>query len=80
MKPCLATRRKLETDLSQVPFEALVREMIVRLDPDPDRDGMDRTPETGGEVHEFLTRGYQMTPEDAIGDGIFEERHHNMVW
>jgi len=66
-------------DLSQVPFEALVREMIVRLDPDPDRDGMDRTPERVAKSMQFLTRGYHMTPEDAIGDGIFVEHHHNMV-
>jgi GTP cyclohydrolase I len=68
-----------EVDLSQVPFEALVREMIVRLDPEPDRDGMDRTPQRVAESMKFLTRGYSMTPEEAIGDGIFDERHHNMV-
>ena len=71
--------KTVEADLSQVPFEALVREMIGRLDPDPDRDGMDRTPARVTESMEFLTRGYHMSPKDAIGDGIFEERHHNMV-
>lgn len=68
-----------ESDLSKVSFEALVREMIVRLDPDPDRDGMDRTPERVAKSMEFLTKGYHLTPKDAIGDGIFEEHHHNMV-
>ncbi len=66
-------------DLSQVSFEALVREMISRLDPDPNRAGMDRTPERVAEAMKFLTRGYHQTPEDAVGDGIFEEKHHNMV-
>jgi GTP cyclohydrolase I len=66
-------------DLSQVSFEALVREMISRLDPDPNREGMDRTPERVAESMKFLTRGYHMTPVDAVGDGIFEEKHHNMV-
>ncbi len=68
-----------QSDLSEVPFEALVREMIVRLDPEPDRDGMDRTPERVAKSMEFLTKGYHLTPKDAIGDGIFEEHHHNMV-
>ncbi len=68
-----------EADLSQVSFEALVREMISRLDPDPNRAGMDRTPERVAEAMKFLTRGYHQTPEDAVGDGIFEEKHHNMV-
>ena len=66
-------------DLAQVPFEALVREMIARLDPDPEREGMDRTPERVAKSMAFLTQGYRMTPQDAIGDGIFEEHHHNMV-
>jgi GTP cyclohydrolase I len=71
--------KHIEADLSQVSFEALVREMIGRLDPDPNREGMDRTPARVAEAMKFLTRGYQMTPADAVGDGIFEEKHHNMV-
>ena len=67
------------TDLSQAPFQELIREIIKRLDTDPDREGLERTPERVEESMRFLTRGYHMTPEDAIGDGIFEERHHNMV-
>jgi GTP cyclohydrolase I len=71
--------KKARPDLSQVPFEALVKEMIARLDPDPDREGLHRTPERVAKAMKFLTRGYHMTPADAIGDGVFEERHHNMV-
>jgi GTP cyclohydrolase I len=67
------------TDLSQAPFQELVREMIKRLDTDPDREGLERTPERVEKSMEFLTRGYHMTPADAVGDGIFEESHHNMV-
>jgi GTP cyclohydrolase I len=67
------------TGLSEAPFEDLVREMIARLDPDPEREGLDRTPERVAKSMKFLTRGYHLTPEDAIGDGIFDEKHHNMV-
>ena len=66
-------------DLIEVPFSDLIREMIYRLDPDPEREGMDRTPERVEKAMKFLTQGYGLTPTDAIGDGIFEERHHNMV-
>jgi GTP cyclohydrolase IA len=66
-------------DLSDVPFQDLVREMIRRLDTDPDREGLERTPERVEKALKFLTRGYHLTPADAIGDGIFEERHNNMV-
>jgi GTP cyclohydrolase I len=66
-------------DLSQVPFQEIIREMIRRLDPNPDREGMERTPERVEKSMKFLTRGYHLTPADAIGDGIFEEHHQNMV-
>jgi GTP cyclohydrolase I len=67
------------SDLSQVPFQDLIKEMICRLDTDPEREGMDRTPERVEKSMKFLTRGYHMTAADAVGDGIFEEHHHNMV-
>ena len=70
---------KSGSDLSDVRFQDLIREMIRRLDTDPDREGLERTPERVEKSMEFLTRGYHMTPAEAVGDGIFEEAHHNMV-
>ncbi|MGD8320401.1 MAG: GTP cyclohydrolase I FolE [Gemmatimonadota bacterium] len=67
------------TDLSEVPYEALVAEMIRRCGDDPTRDGMAKTPERVRKSMEFLTQGYTLSPADAIGDALFEERHHNMV-
>jgi len=69
----------VRSDLSGVPFPDLIREMIRRLDTDPDREGLERTPERVEKSMRFLTQGYHLTPKDAIGDGIFEEPHHNMV-
>ena len=66
-------------DLSGVPFEDLVAEMIRRCGDDPERDGMKKTPERVKKAMEFLTAGYGRTPSDAIGDALFEEHHHNMV-
>ena len=66
-------------DLSRVSYEALVAEMIRRNGDDPEREGMQKTPERVRKAWEFMTRGYRMTPADAIGDALFEERHHNMV-
>ncbi len=68
-----------KTDLSAVPFQDLIREIIVRLDTEPDREGLERTPERVERAMRFLTRGYHTTPEEALGDGVFEELHHNMV-
>ncbi|MDT8341437.1 MAG: GTP cyclohydrolase I FolE [Longimicrobiales bacterium] len=66
-------------DLSRVPYPALVAEMIRRLGDDPGREGMADTPRRVERAMHFLTQGYRVTPEEAIGEALFEERHHNMV-
>ena len=68
-----------DTDLSEVPFEALVEEQLRRLGEDPGREGVARTPERVRSAMEFLTRGYQMSVAEAIGDGVFDEPHDSMV-
>ena len=66
-------------DLSAVPFPALVAEMIRRLGDDPDREGMIKTPERVEEALRFLTQGYALTGQEAVGDALFTECHENMV-
>ena len=66
-------------DLSAVPFESLVAEMIRRCGDDPSREGLAKTPERVRKAWEFLTHGYRLTPRDAIGDALFEEQHQSMV-
>ena len=38
-----------------------------------------KTPERVRKAMEFLTRGYEMSPREVIGDALFAEKHHNMV-
>jgi len=66
-------------DLEDVPFEDLVREQLRRLGEDPDREGVARTPARVADSLRWLTRGYGMTVEDAIGEAVFEEEHDSMV-
>jgi GTP cyclohydrolase I len=67
------------SDLAEVPFEALVAEMIRRLGDDPDREGMRRTPERVAKSMAFLTQGYGQSPAEVLGDALFQECHRNMV-
>ncbi len=60
-------------------YEDLVRIQLARLGEDPDREGLLSTPARVAKSMAWLTRGYGLTVEDAIGDAIFEEGHHNMV-
>lgn len=67
------------TGLEDVPFQALIREMLVRLDEDPERSGLAKTPERVEKSLQWLTRGYRLSVERVVGDAIFDEDHHNMV-
>jgi GTP cyclohydrolase I len=73
------TATRASTDLSAVPFPDLVAEMVRRLGDDPERPGMAKTPERVEASMRFLTKGYRETPEEVIGDALFEEGHSNMV-
>ncbi len=66
-------------DLSAVPVPDLVAEIIRRMGDDPGREGMLRTPARVESSLRYLTRGYGMSAEDAVGEALFEETHQNMV-
>ena len=68
-----------EQAAASLSFEDLVREQLRRLGEDPLRDGLLRTPERVEKSLRWLTRGQESTVEDAIGDAVFDEDHHNMV-
>jgi GTP cyclohydrolase I len=67
------------TGLAEVPFETLISEILARLGEDVTRSGLVRTPGRVVSSLEWLTRGYQMSIEDVVGEAIFDEDHHNMV-
>jgi GTP cyclohydrolase I len=67
------------SDLPRVPLPDLVAEMIRRLGDDPERPGMLRTPDRVAESMAFLTKGYRESPEEVLGDALFNESHQNMV-
>src|SRR3954462_4711303 len=61
-----------------------MRDMIHRqleiLGEDPDREGLQRTPERVARSLAWLTRGYRTCVQDVVGQGVFRsEGHHNMV-
>jgi GTP cyclohydrolase I len=66
------------------PFDPELRDLVHRqlelLGEDPDREGLQRTPERVAKSLAWLTRGYQTCVQDVVGQGVFQsEGHHNMV-
>ena len=60
-------------------FEALVRRQLELLGEDAEREGLQRTPLRVTKSLAWLTRGYTMSLDDVVGDGVFDEKHDNMV-
>jgi GTP cyclohydrolase I len=65
--------------LTSATFEELVREMLVRLGEDPEREGLLRTPERVHKAFEFLTRGYNEDPETMLKKALFTVTYDEMV-
>lgn len=61
------------------PFAEKVRDILVALGEDPDREGLVKTPARVESSLRWLTQGYRMTVEDAVGDAVFEETHQSMI-
>ena len=68
-----------ETTVTGASYEELVREMLVRLGEDPDREGLSQTPERVRKSMQFLTRGYQEDPETILNGALFTVDYDEMV-
>ena len=57
----------------------LVRKMLVQLGEDPDRDGLQRTPERFEKALRFLTSGYAQSADTILNGAMFSVRYDEMV-
>ena len=65
--------------LTAAGFDDLVREMLVRLGEDPDREGLSLTPKRVQRALEYLTRGYQQDPDALLKGALFTVNYDEMV-
>jgi GTP cyclohydrolase I len=66
-------------DISQATFEDLVEEVLRRLEEDPERPGLKKTPQRVAASLRWLTRGCCIDAEKLVRDAMFVEPHENMV-
>lgn len=57
----------------------LIRELLVEIGEDPNREGLARTPQRVAESWSFLTRGYQQSLDNVLNQAVFTSAGHNMV-
>ena len=68
-----------ETTLASASYSDLVREMLVRLGEDPDREGLLNTPGRVQRAMQFLTKGYNEDPEVMLKSALFTVDYDEMV-
>ena len=71
--------KERETTLIGAGFGELVRELLVRLGENPDREGLLNTPERVQRSLEFLTRGCKENPEAILQGALFSVSYDEMV-
>ncbi|HTU35632.1 MAG TPA: GTP cyclohydrolase I FolE [Candidatus Acidoferrum sp.] len=57
----------------------LVRQMLLQIGEDPNRDGLRRTPERYEKALRFLTSGYRQDPEKLLNGAVFKVCYDEMV-
>ena len=66
-------------DSSQGRVEAAVRQILVEIGEDPDRQGLAGTPDRVHRMYTELTAGYHVDPERLINGAIFDIAYSEMV-
>jgi GTP cyclohydrolase IA len=67
------------TTLTSASLPDLIREFLVRLGEDPDRDGLQDTPVRVQRAFEFLTKGYKEDSKAILHHALFDVNYDEMV-
>lgn len=57
----------------------LIRELLIEIGEDPNREGLVRTPERVANSYEFLTSGCKTSIHDITSGAVFEQDTNNMI-
>lgn len=60
-------------------FQKNIRDIIVELGEDPEREGLIKTPERVERSLRFLTRGYHQNLDEVVNGALFEAESDDMV-
>ena len=65
--------------LAKSPVAGLIRDLLLRLGEDPEREGLSRTPDRVERSLQFLTQGYREDIEKLFAQARFSEPYDEMV-
>ena len=69
----------LTREPNQERIAELVRQLLIELGEDPNREGLLKTPARVAKAYTYLTRGYRQTPQEVLNGAVFESTANNMV-
>jgi len=68
-----------QSELASASTEELLRELLLRLGEDPDRDGLMKTPERMNKALQYLTKGHNEDPNKVLRGALFDVNYDEMV-
>lgn len=71
--------QKPDADLQEFSTQEIYREMLCRIGEDPNRDGLQRTPERMEKSLQFLTKGYNEDARKILRGALFSVEYDEMV-
>ncbi|MFP4354248.1 MAG: GTP cyclohydrolase I FolE [Phycisphaerae bacterium] len=72
-------RRSGRKNVDHQKISDLVRQVLIELGEDPDREGLQKTPLRVAKAMDFLTSGYRTDVETIINGAVFEAEANNMI-
>jgi GTP cyclohydrolase IA len=65
--------------MSQSEVETHVAAILRAIDPEPEREGLERTPTRVAQALAYLTKGYEQDPASVINGALFTEPYSEMI-
>ena len=56
-----------------------IREILKLIGEDPEREGLQKTPERVAKAMQFMTQGYFQDGDEIVRSALFEEKYRQMV-
>jgi GTP cyclohydrolase I len=79
MRQKIITSSIEENKLDKNKMMNLVKDLLIEIGEDPNREGLLSTPKRVAEAYEFLVKGYDQNIPDVLNDAIFTEKYDEMV-
>jgi len=65
--------------MSKEKLEKAVKEILINIGEDPNREGLLKTPHRVAKSFEFLTKGYKQDPKEILNQALFTTTNDEMV-